>query len=233
MSTTISISAKYSDKLSLKKILLICGILSSLLYAAMNIFVAMQWKEYDSASQTVSELSAVDAPTRALWVFLGIVYTLLTAAFGWGLLKSASENRRLRTAGGLLVAYGITGLFWPLFPMHLRKVLAAGGGTLSDTLHIAFTMLTVLLMIAAMGYGAASLGKGFRIYSIMTIIALAVFGTLTSLDAPRVSANLPTPMAGVWERINIGVFLLWIIVLAIILVREENSRHSILININN
>jgi len=58
-----------------RKILLICGILSSLLYIAMNIFVAMLRANYSSASQTVSELSAIDAPTRSQWVSLSIVYT--------------------------------------------------------------------------------------------------------------------------------------------------------------
>ena len=48
----------------LQKILLMCGIVSSLLYVAMNIFVAMQWDAYSSVSQTVSELSAIGAPTR-------------------------------------------------------------------------------------------------------------------------------------------------------------------------
>ena len=45
----------------------------------MNVFVAMQWENYSSVSQTVSELSAIDAPTRPLWVPLGIVYTLLVS----------------------------------------------------------------------------------------------------------------------------------------------------------
>ena len=47
-----------------RKTLLVSGIVSSLLYVAMNIFVAMQWEGYSSASQTVSELSAIGAPTR-------------------------------------------------------------------------------------------------------------------------------------------------------------------------
>ena len=45
-----------------------CGILSSLLYVVMNVFVAMEWEGYSSASQTVSELSAIGAPRRSLWV---------------------------------------------------------------------------------------------------------------------------------------------------------------------
>ena len=108
-----------------RKILLTCGIVSSLLYVAMNVLVPMQWEGFSSASQTVSELSAIGAPTRSLWVPLGVTYTLLVAAFGWGVWASARQNRPLRVAGGLLVAYGVIGLAWP--PMHLREVLAAGG----------------------------------------------------------------------------------------------------------
>ena len=197
----------------LRKSLLVCGILSSLLYIGMNIFIPMQFEGYDSASQTVSELSAIGAPTRQLWVSLGIVYTLLATAFGWGVLQSANQNRRLRLVGGLLIAYGFLGLFWP--PMHMRGTEKS----LTDTMHIIFAVVTVILMMLIIGFGASSLGKRFRLYSIATMLVLIVFGILTGLDGPRVAANLPTPWAGVWERINIGVFLLWIIVLAIVLLR--------------
>jgi hypothetical protein len=86
-----------------RKILLVCGIVSSLLYVAMNVFVPMRWEGYSSASQTVSELSAIGASTRPLWVPLGIAYTLLVAVFGCGVWASARQNRPLRVAGGLLV----------------------------------------------------------------------------------------------------------------------------------
>ena len=54
-------------------------------------------------------------------------------------------------------------------------------------------------------------------------IVLAAFGALTFLDAPRLAANQPTPWLGVWERINVGVFLLWVVVLAAALLRSRNS----------
>ena len=205
-----------------RKALLVCGILSSLLYVAMNVFIPMQWEGYSSASQTVSELSAIGAPTRRLWVQLGAVYTLLVAAFGWGVLASSRRNGPLRAAGGLLVAYGVIGLAWP--PMHLREVLAAGGGTLTDTMHIVFAMLTVLLMLIAIGFGAAAFGNRFRLYSIATMVILVAFGALTGLDGPRIAANLPTPWVGVWERISISAFLLWVAVLAIALLRAQADR---------
>jgi len=210
----------------MKKVLLLCGIFSSLLYVGMNIFIPMLFDGYSSTSQTVSELSAVGAPTRALWVALGFVYTFLMIAFGWGVRISAQQNRPLCIAGYLMLTYGIISLIWPFTPMHQREVIAAGGGTLSDTLHIAMAMVTVILMLLAMGFGANAFGTRFRIYSIVTMVTLFVFGILTSMDAPSIDKNLPTPLIGVWERINIGVFLLWVVVLAVILLRKEKKNNG-------
>jgi len=203
--------------------LLACGIAAPLLYVAMLVLVPLRWEAYSSASQTVSELSAIGAPTRPLWVPLGLVYTLLVAAFGWGIWASASGNRRLRVVGGLLAVCGVLGLFWP--PMHLREVLAAGGGTLTDTLHIVWTAVSNLLTLLAMGVAAAAFGKRFRFYSIATMVVLLAFGLLTSVDAPRIQANLPTPWIGVWERVNIGVWMLWVLVLAVVLLRRQSERN--------
>ncbi len=197
----------------IRKVLLICGILSSLLYVAMNVFVPLQWEGYSSASQTVSELLAINAPTRQLWLLLVIPYTLLVAAFGWGIWLAAGRNKPLRIVGGLMVAHAVIGLFWP--PMHLR----GAEFTLTDTLHIVFTMVTVLIFMLEIGFGAAAFGKRFRLYSIVTMVILVVFGVLTGFDGPRIAANLPTPWVGVWERISIGAFLLWIVLLSLTLLR--------------
>jgi len=206
-----------------RKILLAGGILSSLLYGAMTVLVAMQWEAYSSASQTISELSAIGAPTRSLWAMPGAIYTLLVTAFGWGVWKSAGRSRALRSAGGLIVAYGSLGVLWPFAPMHLRETLAAGGGTLSDTMHLVLASATVLLMLLAIGAAAAAFGIWFRVYSLATLAILAAFGALTFLDAPRLASNLPTPWIGVWERINVGVFLLWVVVLATTLLRVKDA----------
>jgi hypothetical protein len=204
-----------------RKFLLACGILSAVLYVALNLIGAMQFEGYSSVSQTVSELSAIGAPTRPLWISLGAVYTVLVIAFGWGVWEAAARNRPLRVVAGSILAFGSLGLVWPFGPMHQREVLAAGGGTLTDTVHIVLGIASVLLMLIAIGFGAAAFGKRFRFYSIATMVILAVFGTLTGLDGPRVAANLPTPWVGVWERINIGVYLVWVVVLAIALLREQ------------
>ncbi len=210
----------------LRAILLGCGILSSMLYVAMTVLVAMQWEGYDSASQTISELSAIGAPTRSLWVLPAAFYTILVTAFGWGVWKSAGRNRALRIVGGLITSYGALGLAWPFAPMHLREVLAAGESTQSDTMHLVLATVTVVLMLLAMAFGAAAFGRRFLRYSIVSLLILLAFGGLTFLDAPRIAANQPTPLAGVWERINIGVFLIWVVVLAIALLRSTGHAFT-------
>src|ERR1051325_6716576 len=193
--------------------LLACGIL-----AALRVFVPMRWEGYGSASQAISELSAIDAPTRPLWVALGIVYTLLVAAFGWGVWLSARGSRALRVVGGVLIASGILGLRWA--PMHLR----GAGFTLTDTLHIVWTMVTLVGMLLAIGFGAAAFGKRLRLYSVATIVVWLVFGTLTGLDGPKIAANLPTRWVGLWERINVGAYLLWLVVFSVALRRRRTLR---------
>jgi len=201
----------------LRKILLACGVVSSLLYVAMTALIPLRWDAYSAAVHTISELSAIGAPTRAVWVIPGAFYTVLVMAFGWGVMKSAGPARSLRIAGTLILVYGSLGLVWPFAPMHQREVLAAGGGTFSDTMHLTLAAVTVILMLVAIGVGAAGLGPRFRVYSIVSLVTLLVFGVLTFMEAPLVGANLPTPWIGVWERVNLGVFLLWVIVFAVAL----------------
>jgi len=201
-----------------------CGVASSFLYVAMNLIVARQWVGYSSWSQTISELSAIGAPTRPLWVALGIVHTLLVTAFGWGVRVAAGDNRRLRAAGTLLAVHGALGVLWVFAPMHLRPVLAAGGGNAADTLHLTFAVVTELFFLSALALAAAALGAAFRIYSVATMVLLVALAVPVFQAAPRVAANLPTPLLGLWERLDVGVFLLWVLVLAtVLLVRGRVS----------
>ena len=213
----------------MRKTLLVCGVASSLLYALM--IWGIRYEGYSPISQVPSELTAIGAPTQARWARLGWIYTVLITAFGIGVWKSAGGNRALQVVGGLILAHASLGLLWPFAPMHQRDVLAAGGGTPSDTLHQVLAAVTVFLMFLAIGFSATAFGKRFRLYSIVTIVVLLTFGGLTFLEAPRLQANLPTPWIGLWERINISVFLLWVAILAVVLWRTGAAKGQDLENI--
>jgi hypothetical protein len=203
-----------------RKVLLVCGILSSLLYVATVVLAAIRWEGYSSTSQTVSELIAIDAPTTPLVVPLFVIYSLLVYAFGVGIWRSAGQKRALRFAAVGLVGKEVLGLVVTLFfPMHLRGV----EGTLTDTMHAILTGVGVLFMLLAIGFAATAFGKQFRLYSIATILILLVFGILAGLDGSRLAANLPTPWMGVWERINIFGYMLWVVVLTIVLLRVQDT----------
>jgi len=190
------------------------------------VLIGLAADAYSSASQTISELSAIDVPTRSLWVLPGAIYTALVIAFGAGVWLSAGHRRAVRRVAWCILAYGALGLLWPFAPMHTREVLAAGGGTISDTLHLVLSGTTVALMICAMVIGSTAFGRTFRWYSLTSLVLLALFGAMTFLDAPGVSANTPTPWIGVWERINLGIFLLWIVSLAAVLWRKVETVTS-------
>jgi hypothetical protein len=147
-------------------------------------------------------------------------------AFGWGVWQSDGRSRAVRTVGGLILAFGSLGLLWPFAQMHQREALAAGGGTWSDTMHLVLGGVSVLLMFLAIGFGAAAFGRRFRRYSIASVAVLLAFGIMTFLEAPRLETNLPTPWIGLWERINISVFLLWVAVLAVRLLRVRDTAAS-------
>jgi hypothetical protein len=189
-----------------RKTLLLCGIASSVLYGLM--------------------IWGIGAPTRALWAQLGWIYTALVTAFGFGVWKSARRNRTVRVVSGLILAFASLGLLWPFAAMHQRDVLAAGGGTLGDTLHQVLAAVTVFLMFFAIGCGASAFGMRFRLYSIATIVVLLTFGGLTFLQASRLQANLSTPWIGLWERISISLFLLWIAALSVVLLRTSFSDET-------
>jgi hypothetical protein len=204
-----------------RKLLLGCGILSSLAYVSANLLGAKRWRDYSLTSHTVSELSAIGAPSRPLVVPLLTTHGALVIPFGVGVWESAGRRRALRVTGALLVGLGASDLPAPLFPMHRREALARGERSRTDTMHIVFTSVNSVLIVLAIGFGSTAFGKRFRVYSIATILALVVTGGLTAAQASRVEANLPTPWAGVTERITIGGYLLWQVVLAIALLRMQ------------
>jgi hypothetical membrane protein len=195
------------------------GMVAALLYIAMTLFVGMLWEGYSITSHTISELSAIGAPTRPLWIVLSVIYTVPMIGFGWIVWRTAVANRALRVVGILVMAHGVFAFFWP--PMHQREVLAAGGATLTDTLHIAWMMVAGLFFVCIIGFGAAALGTRFRVFSIaMLAIALAC-GAMTGTYSASIEANLPTPAVGVWERISAAAYMVWVIVLAAVLLRNS------------
>jgi hypothetical protein len=197
-----------------RKGLLVCGIVAPLLYVVITVIAGRIWAGYSSAAQSVSELFAVEAPTKAFVDPPLIVYSLLVYAFGVGIWLSAGGKLALRVTAMGIAAKEILGLIIQLFfPMHLR----GGEATFSDTMHATLTGIGVLAMLVAIGFGATAFGQRFRLYSIGTFLVFLLMALLAFWDGSRMAQGLATPWMGVWERITIFAYFVWTVVLAIML----------------
>ena len=215
-------------RFSARRILLGCGVASAVLWVGMDVVASILYEGYSYADQTVSELSAIGAPTRPFWFALGSVWSVLVIAFAVGVWQSAGPTRALRVVAGLLIAYAVITLtVGPFSSMHRREVLAGGGAVLSDTLHLIVIGIGVFTFMLEIACAATAFGKWFRVYSIATIVAMLVFGAITSLYAPQVQANEPTPWVGVYERINAYGYMLWIGVLSVALWRRPFTHRPV------
>jgi len=209
-----------------RKILLGCGIASSVLYVASDILVSWWDPGYSYRDQSFSELLAPGAPTRPMVVVLnGVTYGVLVTAFGVGVWKAAGGRRTGRITGALLVGYAVIGAVGGVFlSAATRETLEEGKETWRNNLHIPATAVMILCVLLAIGFGSTLLGRRFRYFSYATILAILVFGVLAGLQVGQVAANQPTPWLGIVERGNVYAIMLWMAVLAMGLLRAQKSE---------
>jgi uncharacterized membrane protein YdjX (TVP38/TMEM64 family) len=96
----------------------------------------------------------------------------------------------------------------------------------NDIVHATVTGALVLSIMAVIVLVATAFGKRFRLYSIATLVAMVVGGVLTAMQASQLAAGEPTPWMGITERINMGAFLLWVVVLAAALWRQRDHAEG-------
>lgn len=210
-----------------RNVLLGCGVVSSLLYPVANdVLAAGRYEGYSSFSDTISELSAIGAPSRQLLVPLIVLYEVLLIAFGIGVWQAAQGKRTMRGTASLIIAFGAVGLLGLFFPISQPGGLATEPTT--PLMHLVLSgWVPPLIMFSAIGFGAAALGKRFRLYSILTVLVVLLGGAWAGMDAARVAAGgSPSPWTGLTERINIWPWLLWVAVLAIVLLRARRTVPS-------
>ena len=196
--------------------LLACGIAAPIVYLALDLACSALAPAYRWSDMTVSELSAIDAPTRPLWVAgMTLVYEPLQLLFALGVWRAAGTRWRLRVSALLLLAIALVGLAWP--PMHLRGEPTS----LTDTLHIVWTAVFALLSLTTMALAAGALRRAFRLYAIVSIAAIVAAGAITGAMSGPIPAGGATPWIGVVERISVYGWAAWMVVLAFALRRER------------
>jgi hypothetical protein len=193
------------------KLLLFAAIPSVVVYVIGDILSGLLYDGYSFIDQAVSELSAVGSPVRPLMVTVILIHGVLLLGFGIGILRVA-RRRSLRWIGWLLVAqFFIVGLWNHTIGAMSSRDLTAG---FNDTIHITLTTVFGLLVVAMMILSAVAYRGWVRVYSLSTLLVVAVFG-MASAFAMRGLEQNDTPWGGGFERINAYAYFAWLVVLAI------------------
>jgi hypothetical protein len=110
--------------------------------------------------------------------------------------------------------------------MHQREVLAAGGGTASDTAHLALGAVNSMLFLTAMVAGIVAFRGRIRFFTIAALIAVTVAGVVTFALSPGVADNGSTPGLGIAERVAVLGSMIWIGAVAVHLMRTNPATAS-------
>jgi hypothetical protein len=192
------------------------GICSSLLYLITDIIAGILYKGYSFNKQAVSELFAIGAPTSHIVVPLFTICSILLIGFGLGIWLSSNNNRIRRILAVMIFGNAINSLIlWNFFPMHMRGVQP----TFTDIMHTILAINPFILVSIILG--AVIFKNWFRFYSLGTTLLLLIPAVMSFSYIPMLMAHQPTPWMGFSERVSQYGYLLWYVILAIVLIREQ------------
>jgi hypothetical protein len=203
--------------------LLICGILAALLWVGTDIVAGTLWDGYNFISQSISDLSAIGSPTR-LFVFpLNLVCNILFIAFGLSVWRLAGRKRSLRLMASMVVGNAVlSGLASAFFPNHLGEAAS------SNNIGVILGAAGMFLSLLAIGFGAAAYRNWFRFLSIGILLTFLVL-TILGLLRPQIAEGQPVSLVGLQERTMAYGYLLWVLVLAVVLLRARRTGNTELI----
>lgn len=125
------------------------GVIRFLSYAAAVIFAPLAYPGYDWMAQAVSDLSAANAPSLALWNRLTALYNVCEVACVTVVCIGIQGKRtKLLRVGVYIFAVmeWVSAVGFRAFPL----TDSGFAGTFQDTMHIAVTGVVVLLSIVSL-----------------------------------------------------------------------------------
>ena len=151
------------------------GIVSFLSYAAAVIFAPLAYPGYRWMAQAVSDLSAADAPSLALWNRLSALYnTCEIVCVTVVCIGMQGQKTKLLRAGVSLFAVmeWVSAVGYRMFPLSSSGY----AGTVQDAMHMVVTALVVGLSIVSLTVIiiAGAKNRACRSYGICAAAALAM-----------------------------------------------------------
>ena len=175
------------------------GIVSFLSYTAAVVFSPIAYPGYSRMAQAVSDLSAADAPSLALWNHLSAFYNACEIVCVTVVcIGIQGQKTRLLRAGIYLFAVmeWISAVGYRMFP------LSTGGyaGEFQDIMHMVTTGIVVLLSIASLTVIIVSGAKDKRCRSYGVCAAVALGMMLVGAVGMKI---VPAAYFGIVERFSV------------------------------
>lgn len=185
-----------------KSLLNMCGLLgavSLLSYAAAVVFSPLAYPGYDPLAQAVSDFSAANAPSLALWNRLSSLYNVCEVMCVMMVCVGiAGVGTRLLRAG----IYTFAAMEWISAVGYRSFPLSDSGyaGTFQDVMHMVVTALVVVLSIVSLTLViiAGARDAGCRSYGICAAVALCMM-----LVGALGMKLVPAAYFGVVERFSV------------------------------
>lgn len=205
----------------MKRFFPVFGILSSICYIGAVILGGFLFEGYSHIYNTISELTASGAPALPGVQILFAAYNLLLILFGIGLFRYsiAFSGTKMRIVSGMLAAIGLLGIGMYFFPQDPRDIDMTFGGRIHIALAGVTSVLTmVAILLAGMSFKRHPRFGRLGIYSYGTFAVLFVTGGLAAVSVARDSA-----IGGLFERLTIGAFIQWVMVVSLCLFQKKDD----------
>jgi hypothetical protein len=200
----------------LRKTLLYCGLIAPVLYVITAIVGAALRDDYSHIVNAISELLSSGAPNKAALDVIFNIYNALLLAFAiGGFIALRNAPRICRVAMGIFIGIQIVSLSWFLFPMDPLGAEATFAGTMHNILGGVVALATILMLVL-MGLGLRRV-DGFQKYATYSFISSAIM--FISAPTGIILSEQGLHVFGLFERITIGSFEVWIFVTALNLLK--------------
>lgn len=186
-------------KRSLTQKLGLLGVVSFLSYTAAVVFAPLTYPGYNWMAQAVSDLSAANAPSLALWNQLSALYNACEVVCATVVcIGIQGQKTKLLRSGIYLFAImeRISAVGYRMFPLSSSGY----AGAFQDVMHMVTTALVVLLSIVSltMIIVAGTKSKNCRSYGVCAAVALAMM--LVGAMGMKI---VPAEYFGVVERFSV------------------------------
>lgn len=206
------------------------GIVAPVSYAMAVVIGGFLIPGYDHIYNSISELTASNVPRIPILFILFSIYNISLVIFGTYLYTNLQfiPTNNMKAGAFMLILIGVLGLAMLYYVQDPRNMTM----TFNGKMHIVLASISsILTMLAMLMFGLSfRIDKKFEkltVYSFISLFILFITGIAAGISTAKNS-----PFGGLFERLTIGTFMQWILIIAINLTLGTRNKSFLQNSIN-